>query len=752
VQIDIYSLGVVIAWLECNGLPSYVEGWKTHPTAWVHAVRDHVTRHAKIQNNKLLDLILDDMLVEDPDERSSADYCHDEARRLLEARKLLDDITNPHCQESDEYDSDGGSITPKPVTLAAQSSHIEFLTLSSLDAEEPPQPGILTPTWYSSRSAKRQRTENRSTDYGYHVKCPDHERHSGSRPDGDVPSFISEWGEGSHLRPFNQSECLNLPAHDSVGTEDLIETAGMLANTRNPTDNISFSKTAKTVTIMESLLQSSVESDNHHDVLPLPPELPDSDLFALLYPDNIFATVAIQQSCNATRYVAPPAEEDVDSQESTPAPALRPFLNNGYLALRFSDTDKGYWTLGSNNSCDVILQGQGISNHHCEIICDTDLSFKLRDMSTYGTGFLYNGGDLEFNKNCDWLIARYREPLLWTMLFRIGNMDFHILVPNHHRLDEEYLGKIRGFQEARLSGLSALSSLGVQSLTTTIEPGTPVESSIPVLPEPENIVAVSESIIRTMEECLSARLESVGRDDTRGLLAEWIRNLLPNRKQSFGAYGERQAKNEAFCPWWPSTIPYIKPASLSKHGKPGNFPFSQVLTLMSSEIVQVGSRLLVYYAQTTITAIKSRAKWTAKLQEWSQPLELLEALQHKLLNGTTALVDIRHSADTEPTIQEDSKIVASDYVEVQTSPTSVFIRTQDHWVNATQVLKAAGIDRRKLRDLRANKNLITNYDIVDRGSKKTQGTYVCLSEGLGLCNEYKLVGLREMLTVWVLKK
>ena len=38
-----------------------------------------------------------------------------------------------------------------------------------------------------------------------------------------------------------------------------------------------------------------------------------------------------------------------------------------------------------------------------------------------------------------------------------------------------------------------------------------------------------------------------------------------------------------------------------------------------------------------------------------------------------------------------------------------------------------------------------NYDIVDRGIKKTQGTYVCPSDGLGLCDRYELVGLKKRL-------
>ncbi|KAL5120487.1 hypothetical protein ACEQ8H_001505 [Pleosporales sp. CAS-2024a] len=228
VEVDIYSLGVVIAWLECKKLPEYKDGWQKHRTAWIHAVQAHVTKHAKMKANKLLDFVLENMLVEDPNERCSADHCYDEACRLL------DDITNPHSQESDDKDSDDGSTTPKPSALAVQSNHTEFPALSSLDTEEPYHPGGLTRTWYSSSvagSAKRQRIENSSVKYGDHLKCTGSERHSGSRLDGARPSFISEW-DGSHLRPFNQSECLDpLTVHHPIDPENLTETAAMQANT-----------------------------------------------------------------------------------------------------------------------------------------------------------------------------------------------------------------------------------------------------------------------------------------------------------------------------------------------------------------------------------------------------------------------------------------------------------------------------------------------------------------------------------------
>jgi hypothetical protein len=213
----------------------------------------------------------------------------------------------------------------------------------------------------------------------------------------------------------------------------------------------------------------------------LPPELSDPDLFALLYPANKLASVAVQQECNATRYVAPSAAEDVGSREPTPAPATPSLLDDGYLALRFSDTDKGSWTLGRHQSCDIILKGQGVSSLHCEIVCQQDNSFDLWDRSTWGTAISYDGEPPEIKKNQYWLIARYPGPLLWTtMEVRIGPLCFNILLPNHHRSDKEYIGNISRFREARIAGLPVLSTLDIHSSVTTRQPGTPAELCDPV--------------------------------------------------------------------------------------------------------------------------------------------------------------------------------------------------------------------------------------------------------------------------------
>lgn len=110
VAIDIWSLGVVVASLECGGLPVYEEESKTDAEAWTRAVKNHVIDKYNKQGCGLLLLLLDNMLIEDPDERSSADFVHDEALKFLQT-----------MANSGSDDDDESSATPKPSILSAQS-------------------------------------------------------------------------------------------------------------------------------------------------------------------------------------------------------------------------------------------------------------------------------------------------------------------------------------------------------------------------------------------------------------------------------------------------------------------------------------------------------------------------------------------------------------------------------------------------------------------------------------------------------
>lgn len=65
VVVDIWSLGIVIVWIECDGLSIYEQEWKTDPVAWIRAVKSHVVDKYNKQGGELLWLVVDSMLVED---------------------------------------------------------------------------------------------------------------------------------------------------------------------------------------------------------------------------------------------------------------------------------------------------------------------------------------------------------------------------------------------------------------------------------------------------------------------------------------------------------------------------------------------------------------------------------------------------------------------------------------------------------------------------------------------------------------
>ena len=110
VGIDVWSLGLVIAWLEC-GLPDYEYAWRWDTTAWPRAVLSHVCHYEQTyreQGSDLLYFLLDTMLVEDPDERSPASYCHEAASELLSCDSQI-----PFLQR---IAADDGSKTPRAST------------------------------------------------------------------------------------------------------------------------------------------------------------------------------------------------------------------------------------------------------------------------------------------------------------------------------------------------------------------------------------------------------------------------------------------------------------------------------------------------------------------------------------------------------------------------------------------------------------------------------------------------------------
>lgn len=104
---------------------------------------------------------------------------------------------------------------------------------------------------------------------------------------------------------------------------------------------------------------------------------------------------------NASRYVALDVlEAETDSAGSTPPP-LCSDLN--HIELRFSDANAGKWTFGRDESCNVVLQGAGISRRHCHISIEED-GFYITDTSRYGTAVSYDG-KFGTETSSKWLLA-----------------------------------------------------------------------------------------------------------------------------------------------------------------------------------------------------------------------------------------------------------------------------------------------------------------------------------------------------------
>ena len=143
VAVDIWSLGVVVASLECDGLPKFKPSFRTDAVTWIRAIQRHVTGTYKKRGGELLWLLIDSMLAEDPDKRSSADYIHDEALKLL--RSMASHRSGA---------GDVGSATQKPPMLSAQSA-----LLRHQFGEVPGDGPRAAVDGFGRRQSKRKRSE-----------------------------------------------------------------------------------------------------------------------------------------------------------------------------------------------------------------------------------------------------------------------------------------------------------------------------------------------------------------------------------------------------------------------------------------------------------------------------------------------------------------------------------------------------------------------------------------------------------------
>ncbi|KAI1112120.1 kinase-like domain-containing protein [Nemania sp. NC0429] len=81
IAVDIWSLGQVVAWMQCGcQLPSY----SGNQGKWADSVRTGFASHASGQKSELVRFVIDHMMVDIPEHRWSADACYNRAIKLLE--------------------------------------------------------------------------------------------------------------------------------------------------------------------------------------------------------------------------------------------------------------------------------------------------------------------------------------------------------------------------------------------------------------------------------------------------------------------------------------------------------------------------------------------------------------------------------------------------------------------------------------------------------------------------------------------
>src|SRR3982074_1813368 len=73
---------------------------------------------------------------------------------------------------------------------------------------------------------------------------------------------------------------------------------------------------------------------------------------------------------------------------------------------------------------------------------------------------------------------------------------------------------------------------------------------------------------------------------------------------------------------------------------------------------------------------------------------------------------------------------------------AVMRRRHDSWLNATQILKVAGIDKGKRTKVLEKEILIGEHEKVQGGYGKYQGTWIKFERGLEFCRQY---GVEELL-------
>ncbi|KAL3422199.1 start control protein Cdc10 [Phlyctema vagabunda] len=115
-------------------------------------------------------------------------------------------------------------------------------------------------------------------------------------------------------------------------------------------------------------------------------------------------------------------------------------------------------------------------------------------------------------------------------------------------------------------------------------------------------------------------------------------------------------------------------------------------------------------------------------------------------------ISVAKQMPTQPTTSSSSTVVrksrysGDDVYEVEVNGITVMRRCEDAWLNATQILRVAGLDISQRHEVLRDSLWSSDYKQI-HGVQKYQGTWIPFERGLKLCQEYKLDELLGTLLV-----
>ncbi|KAI9805086.1 MAG: hypothetical protein M1825_000920 [Sarcosagium campestre] len=200
-------------------------------------------------------------------------------------------------------------------------------------------------------------------------------------------------------------------------------------------------------------------------------------------------------------------------------------------------------------------------------------------------------------------------------------------------------------------------------------------------------------------------------------------------------HSQAQAANSDLASAPAYSRPTVNPAStlsrplssLDFHGQPGN-PVRPSSTSSSSSKIQSRQNQMSYYPRS------SQSHGDVVMQQPSSQGSFTTEI-----NGV--IPSVNHSQTQAPQIYTAIYSGVPVY-EMEVNSIAVMRRRADSWLNATQILKVAGVDKGKRTKVLEKEILVGEHEKVQGGYGKYQGTWINYQRGVEFCRQY---GVEQLL-------